>query len=177
MARPAAFLVIVLAFVTSGAFVAHVPAQQPAPVQTELLAEVRLLRQAIESLAGTNARVQIVFGRLQLQDQRTESAANKLDAVRGALTKVMSEISGMSDHLKLVENIVNDGRRKPEEIEQAREEVTGTRRALERMELDRARLAAEEADAASALNQEQGRWSDLNRQLDELERLLTKPPR
>ena len=36
---------------------------------------------------------------------------------------------------------------------------------------------AEEADAASALNQEQGRSSDLNRQLDELERQLTKPPR
>jgi len=43
------------------------------------------------------------------------------------------------------------------------------------MESERVRLAADEAEAATALNQEQGRWSDLNRQLEELERALTKP--
>jgi chromosome segregation ATPase len=176
MARPAAFLVIVLAFVTSGAFVAHVPAQQPAPVQTELLAEVRLLRQAIESLAGTNARVQIVFGRLQLQEQRTDAAAGRLDKAREALAKITSEIAGMSEHAKEMENRQNDSRRKPEELEQLRMEAVMLRRGLERLESERARLSIDEADAAAALNAEQGRWSDLNRQLDELERLLAKPP-
>ena len=38
------------------------------------------------------------------------------------------------------------------------------------METERARLMTEESDAAGALNLEQGRSSDLNRQLDELER-------
>ena len=36
------------------------------------------------------------------------------------------------------------------------------------------RLVANETEAAAILNQEQGRWSDLNRQLEELERLLVK---
>jgi chromosome segregation ATPase len=176
MARPAACAVIVLAFVTSGAFVAHVPAQQPAPAQTELLAEVRLLRQAIESLAGTNARVQIVFGRLQLQEQRTDGAAGRLDKARDALAKNTSEIADVNEHLKDMENRQNDSRRKPEELEQFRMEGVMARRALERLEIARARLLSDEADAAAALNVEQGRWSDLNRQLDELERLLAKPP-
>ena len=48
------------------------------------------------------------------------------------------------------------------------------KRLLEQMEIERARLAADEAEAAQMLNQEQGRWSDLNRQLEELERALTK---
>ena len=65
-----------------GAFGIGVTAQQAAPLQTELLAEVRLLRQSIEALAGTNARVQIVFGRLQLQEQRTATATARLDQAR-----------------------------------------------------------------------------------------------
>jgi chromosome segregation ATPase len=175
MARPIAVVAIACALVASGAFVARVPAQQQAPLQTELLNEVRLLRQAIESLAGTNARVQIVFGRLTLQEQRVSNAAKRLDEARAALAKKTQEIDGMTDHSRAIENVLNDGRRKPEELEQARMEAAMTKRSLERMEIDRARLAGDEAEAASVLNQEQGRWSDLNRQLEELERALVKP--
>jgi septation ring formation regulator EzrA len=174
MARFITFIAIVAAIAVSGAFVARVPAQQQAPMQTELLTEVRLLRQAIESLAGTNARVQIVFGRLTLQEQRVSNAAKRLDDARAALTKVTQQIAGMTEHGKDLENTQNDSRRKPEELEQARMEAAMTKRALERLENDRARLAGDEAEAASVLNQEQGRWSDLNRQLEELERALIK---
>ncbi len=174
MPRPVVFTVIVVAIVVTAA-VARVPAQQTASTQTELLTEVRLLRQAIEALAGTNARVQIVFGRLTLQEQRVSNAAKRLDDARAALTKMTQEIDGMTEHSRLMENVLNDGRRKPEELEQARVDAPIIKRRLERMEIDRARLAGDEAEAASALNQEQGRWSDLNRQLEELERVLVKP--
>ena len=40
----------------------------------------------------------------------------------------------------------------------------------------RGRLMTAESDAAGTLNLEQGRSSDLNRQLDELERQLARPP-
>ena len=142
--------------------------------QAELLTEVRLLRQAIESLAGTNARVQIVFGRLQLQEQRTEAAAKRLDMVRLSVSAMNSRMRQMSDMLKLTENALNDSSRKPEEIKALQGERQGATQELERLEVERARLSGEEADAAGVLNQEQGRWSDLNRQLDELERTLVK---
>ena len=173
MARRVAFSAVFIVIVLSAA-VAHLPAQQATSTQTELLGEVRLLRQAIESLAGTNARVQIVFGRLTLQDQRTTNAAKRLDEARAALTKMTDEITNLTEHAKDIENVLSDSRRKPEELDQVRMEGVMIKRQLDRMEIERARLTADEAEAATTLNQEQGRWSDLNRQLDELERALTK---
>lgn len=166
---------ILIGFVLVGSiFIARLPAQQQASTQTELLAEVRLLRQAIESLTGVNARVQIVFGRLQLQEQRTSSAAQRFDQAREASANLAREIASLNDHLKDVEAALNDNRRKPEELEGIKAEGMMITRQLERMEQDRLRVQANETDAANALNQEQGRWSDLNRQLEELERLLVK---
>lgn len=174
MTRPITFIALVAAVLVSGASVARVLAQPSAPAQAELLAEVRLLRQAIESLAGTNARVQIVFGRLQMQEQRTENAARRLDQVRAKLTEFNSRAELMADELKSFEAAAADSRRKPEEIEGFQASARGLRRELERSEAARARLMADEQDAAGLLNQEQGRWADLNRQLDELERALVK---
>jgi len=166
---------ILIGFVLVGSiFIARLPAQQQTSTQTELLAEVRLLRQAIESLTGVNARVQIVFGRLQLQEQRTSNASQRYDLAREAAARIAREIALQNDQLKELENAINDGRRKPEEIEQLRAESRSTTRGIERMEQERVQLAANETDAANVLNQEQGRWSDLNRQLEELERLLVK---
>ena len=172
MAR--SFAVVAIAFALVGsAFIVRVPAQQQ-PMETELLAEVRLLRQAIESLAGTNARVQIVFGRLTLQEQRTANAAKRLEDARTELRKMTQEIANLTERAREIENAQSDSRRKPEELEQVRNEGVMLKRVLEQMETERVRLSGEEADAASALNQEQGRWLDLNRQLDELERALIK---
>lgn len=176
MARPIAISVLVAAIVVSGAFVNRVPAQQPAPAQTELLAEVRLLRQAIESLAGTNARVQIVFGRLQLQDQRTEIAARRLDVARDALAALNKRVVEAAEQIKASEAAIASTRLKPEDVETLQDQTRYHRRQLERLEAERAQLIATESDAAAILNQEQGRWSELNRQLEELERLLTTKP-
>jgi hypothetical protein len=174
MARSVAFVAIIVVLVAGGALVARVPAQQQASTQTELLTEVRLLRQAIESLTGVNARVQIVFGRLQLQEQRTSSASQRYDLAREASARMGREIAIQNDQMKEFENAISDSRRKPEEIDQLRAESRSTARGIERMEQERLQLVAAETDAANVLNQEQGRWSDLNRQLEELERLLVK---
>lgn len=173
MARYVTFFALI-GIIIGGAFVSRLPAQQQASSQTELLAEVRLLRQAIESLTGVNARVQIVFGRLQLQEQRTASAGQRLDRAREASTNAAREISNLQDHLKDLEAAINDGRAKPEDLEQVRGESRMIARQIERMDQERLRLVGEETEAASALNQEQGRWADLNRQLEELERALVK---
>ncbi len=154
-----------------------VSAQQVSPLQTELLTEVRLLRQAIEGLAGTNARVQIVVGRLQLQEQRTAAATARLDQARSALDDLNQRATQINDQIKRLEALAEDARLKPEQLEQTRLELRMMAREGERLETERARLMTAESDAAGTINQEQGRSSDLNRQLDELERQLTKPPR
>lgn len=166
-------MVILVAVLIASAGAVGVPAQQPASPQTELLAEVRLLRQSIEALAGTNARVQIVFGRLQLQEQRTATAARRLDDLRSGLAAISMRAAEMADREKEIEALTADTRKKPEEIEEIQQALVHHRRELRRIEAERTRLMGEEAEAAGTLNLEQGRWSDLNRQLEELERLLT----
>ena len=173
MTRPITFVAAVFVIVAVG-FAIRVPAQQTTSTQTELLTEVRLLRQAIQSLAGSNARVQIVFGRLTLQEQRTASAAKRLDEARAALRKVTQEVAMLGDQASLIENMQSDTRRKPEEQAEAAKEGGMFKRMLEQLEKERIRLVAEESEAAMLLNQEQGRWSDLNRQLEDLERSLTR---
>jgi DNA repair exonuclease SbcCD ATPase subunit len=174
MIRSAAAVTLLVTLVVV-AFVARVPAQQSqTPVQTELLTEVRLLRQAIESLAGTNARVQIVFGRLQLQEQRMQAAAARLEFSRMPLLAVNQRATEAADRYKEMEEAIAENRGKPEQIEAMRGELRAIRRQIDQIEAERARLQTAEAEAASNLNLEQGRWSDLNRQLEDLERVLIK---
>ena len=167
----------VVAFVTLVvvALVARVPAQQSqAPIQTELLSEVRLLRQAIESLAGTNARVQIVFGRLQLQEQRIQGATARLEITRMSATGINQRANDAANRYKQLEESIAENRGKPEQLDDMRRELQALRGEIDQIEAERARLQTAEADAAANLNLEQGRWSDLNRQLEDLERTLIK---
>jgi hypothetical protein len=174
MIRSAAAVTAILTLVLMAVFVTGAPAQQPVPLQTELLGEVRLLRQAIEGLAGNNARVQLAFGRLQLQEQRTTAAAKRLDDLRAGLRNVDRQAAETADRLKDFEALGDNSARKPEEIEDMKDMLAMMRRESVRLEAERVRLTGEEAEAASVLNLEQGRWSDLNRQLEELERALAK---
>ena len=148
------------------------------PVQdstsTQLLQEVRRLREAIETMVSTGARVQIVFGRLQLQEQRTATAARRLDELREQLSRVTSEATVTAARVGEIEERLRDGRGTPEERAQEESGVRDLKRVAAQMEVERQRLQNEEAQAAGVLAAEQGRWSDLNQQLEELERALSK---
>ena len=170
MTRPRAFIGVVIVIVAI-AFVARVPAQQSVPQTSELLTEVRLLRQAIQSMVSANARVQIVFGRLTLQEQRTATAAKRLDETRAALRKTTQELAMFGDQAEMMARMEG---RKPEDAEQAAREGGMMKRVVQQMEAERVRLVTEESDAANELSQEQARWAELNRQLEELERSLAK---
>jgi chromosome segregation ATPase len=149
-------------------------AQSAGGEKDALLQEVRLLRQAIETLVGTNARVQIVFGRLQLQEQRTATTAKRLEDVRGALSKVVMQIAQMTESLQRYEEL-DLSTLEPKRREQIPMEIRSLKSELQLLETERQRLATQEADAANQLALEQNTWNDLNRSLDELERSLTQP--
>lgn len=149
-------------------------AQSESSERTALLQEVRLLRQAIETLVGTSARVQIVFGRLQLQEQRTATTARRLEDVRGALSKVVNQVTQATDNLQRYEamdlNALEQNERQAVPLR-----IRALKADLQVLETERLRLATQESDAANQLPLEQNTWSDLNRSLDELERSLTQP--
>lgn len=166
-----------LAAVTLVSALAYAPpcqAQATGIDKDPLLQEVRLLRQAIETLVGTNARVQIVFGRLQLQEQRAATTARRLDDLRGALAKVVGQIAQMTESLQRYEEL-DLAALEPRLREQIPGSIRSVKSELQLLETERARLATQEADAANQLALDQNTWNDLNRSLDELERSLTQP--
>ena len=139
----------------------------------QLLQEVRRLREAIETMVATGARVQIVFGRLQLQEQRAATAARRLDELREQLSRVAKESSMMAAAMQDMEEKLS-GTRSQEERGNFENEILQMKRMLVQAETERARLQNEESLAAGAQASEQGRWTELNQQLDELERALAK---
>ena len=140
----------------------------------QLLDEVRRLRVAIETMVSTGARVQIVFGRLQLQEQRTATAARRLDQLREQLARAGNEVTAMGARSADLEERLRDFRGTPEERANFETEILHMKRAATQLESERVRLQNEEAVAASALATEQGRWTELNQQLEELERTLAR---
>jgi hypothetical protein len=142
----------------------------------QLLQEVRRLREAIEMMVSTSARVQIVFGRLQLQEQRTATAARRLDDLREALARVTREASEASTRVQDVEEMLRDSGMPAEKRKIVEFDLIHMKRAAAQVETERQRLQNEEGQAASVLASEQGRWLELNQQLEELERVLGKRP-
>jgi hypothetical protein len=148
------------------------PAQDS--TSTQLLDEVRRLRVAIETMVTTGARVQIVFGRLQLQEQRTATAARRLDELREHLARVTAESGAMAGRVQEMEERLRDSRLTPEERANFDNEMVNMKQVITHSESERVRLQNEESLAAAALATEQGRWSELNQQLEELERTLAR---
>ena len=154
------------------ALIASPPAQES--TSTELLQEVRRLRVAIETMVSTNARIQIVFGRLQLQEQRAANAARRLDELREQVRRMTSEAGSWVDRMQDIEERLRDAGIKPEERAQFENEAAHLKRAAAHSEAERIRLQNDESEAAALLATEQGRWAELNQQLDELERSLAR---
>lgn len=166
-------------FLTSLALSVVVAQATPAMAQSNiredaLLQEVRLLRQAIETLVGTNAHVQIVFGRLQLQEQRTSTTARRLEDVRAALSKLVSQLTQATENLQRYE-AMDLNALDPSERQAVPLRIRALKADLQVLETERQRLSTQETDAANQLALEQNTWIDLNRSLDELEKSLSQP--
>jgi predicted nucleic acid-binding Zn-ribbon protein len=172
--RPAGVvaIVVLLLAVAVQPFRATPQAQNPDTLK-ELLVEVRGLRIAMEQLASAGPRVQLMFGRLQLQEQRINEQVRKLDAVRGQLKKAQDQETEERGRIQRFEDFVRNNPSSPEraDLEQS---LPGMRRQLATLSAETQRLLVEEANLTSLIATEQNRWTDINRTLDELDRALTR---
>jgi chromosome segregation ATPase len=151
-----------------------VPAPKNEDVLSALLAEVKGLRAAMEQMASAGPRVQLFVSRLQLQEGRMSAMIRRLDSIREKVSEEQSVLARVQDDLKGMEASLAAGpidanlrAELPHIITQRKREAATRQTAV-------ARLTAEEAQLAQELAVEQGRWTDINQRLDELERALTK---
>jgi predicted nuclease with TOPRIM domain len=176
--RPAAAVILVLA-VAATLTGAVVSARQSSPATNDevlpaLLAEVKGLRAAMEQMASAGPRVQLFVGRLQLQEARITSMARRLDTVRDSLAGAQPHYENTRQRFKELQSAMAENREglpPRAELESLlanrRSEVSAAKTAVDR-------LTAEEAQLGQDLTVEQGRWTEINQRLDELERALIK---
>jgi predicted nucleic acid-binding Zn-ribbon protein len=141
-----------------------------------LLVEVRGLRAAMEEMASSGPRVQLALGRLQLQEQRVNNLLRRLETVRAGLAAAQREEENARQQLASIEEALKSGVF-PEGAQQRphlEEELAALKVMSARAATEVQRMQVEESGIVQELATEQGRWSDINQRMEELERALTR---
>ena len=136
-----------------------------------LLTEVKGLRAAMEQMASSNARAQVLIGRLQLQEGRMAGMIRRLDTVRDEHANARRAYEQLNGSLKMLsEHAPGEAGGEPEDsgvLNGLKSQATAAKANVDR-------LSTEEAQLTNDLAAEQARWIDINQRLDELERSLAK---
>jgi predicted nucleic acid-binding Zn-ribbon protein len=140
-------------------------------VLSALLVEVRGLRSAMEQMASAGPRVQLALGRLQLQEQRVNTLARRLEDVRNSIARARTGLEEQTGQLTEHERLSRESS-DPEIRRQTEVELRHLKTTIARGTQDLQRLEGEEATLSQDISAEQGRWSELNQRLEELERSL-----
>jgi hypothetical protein len=147
-------------------------ASQGQDVLPDLLVEVRGLRAAMEQMALSGPRVQLALGRLQLQEQRVNNLLRRLETVRTSLAGAQQAEEKARQDLATMEQMFKTT---PDGIQRDANPILGmSRDAQARAATEVQRLQVEESGIVQELATEQGRWSDINQRMEELERTLTR---
>lgn len=164
-------LVLVMAL---GSMSAAPRAQQETQTTAHLLQEVRALRVAIERMTAAGTRAQLLFGRLQLQEQRLTSLGRQLQETRGKLADVQRERQNQAQRIEAFTEEV-DRAANPQQRLEMEGALKRTKLVVAQLDQQVTALQGEDAGLGQALSTEQARWIDLNSRLEELESLLVTP--
>ena len=136
-----------------------------------LLAEVRLLRHAIERQNALSGRVQLLVGQLTLQDQRvarSQAEAQRLEAEASSLA-----VARARTQATLAESRTGTDRAKDaDEAAAIQRSVRMLEVQLKQESTNLATLEARRVEANQALEAERARYEDLSARFDQLERDL-----
>ena len=165
------FAVALVALASQGAVVGQEPTRES--VMDTLLLEVRALRGAIEQMTSASARIQLAVGRLQIQEQRVSGLLRRLNEVRQSLAAAerrLSEEQARLSRFGEAERTSADAGQRQEFASMAQVQEGVLASASSEVQ----RLRADEADMASLVSAEQGRWISINDQLEDLDRTLQR---
>ena len=146
-----------------------------------LLNEIRALRTTIATVAAAGAGGQLLLGRLQLQEQRVNLLAARLDTTRDQLAALQREALQQREYCARLEAMKDPG----SHVNASRVEYMPNRAEIDEMlsqhrvemvatTAETQRLTALEVALTADVATEQSRWSDLNQRLEEIERILSK---
>jgi chromosome segregation ATPase len=167
-------VILVSAVALGGPWISEAQVASSSPdVLSALLIEVRGLRSAMEQMASAGPRIQLALGRLQLQEQRVDTLVRRLEQVKTSLRTASREMEQFTERVSELDRQSREAP-DPEHRRQAELEVKIAKTELSRATADVQRLQGEEATLSQDVSTEQGRWTEINQRLEELERALTR---
>jgi chromosome segregation ATPase len=153
----------------TSAFAQAPPTDTPA-LQT-LLNEVHQLRMDIQTVAVTMQRVQIVLYRLQSQTALVTRAAGQMDSTRNQVGYNQNEKRALTGRLQQMEETVRNSQN-PTERKNMEDALPQMKIQLERVTTEEQRLQSQQMEAENQYRAEQAKLTDLQDQLDRLDKVL-----
>jgi chromosome segregation ATPase len=142
-------------------------------VLAQLLTEVRGLRAAMEQMASAGPRVQLLLGRVQLEEQRINEQVRRLDGVRAKLQSTEMEAEALERNAKDMEAAQREAIN-PQMRAEIDRQIAGRKAEAARAQAELQRLTNEQSLISQDIAAEQNRWTEFNARLEELERVLSK---
>jgi hypothetical protein len=138
-----------------------------------LLAEVRLLRQAIERQRVTAARTDLLMGRISLQERRVTRARESLDRLENELAKAEGARRQMQNAVRETTRALEEG---PDPVRRAdlERDLRSARELLAEHQRVETAARARHSQADQALQAEAARYDELESWLRDLDRELQR---
>lgn len=147
-------------------------AQEPDTL-TQLLTEVRLLRQAMERSAEFASRTQLLTAQLSVQERRLSRAQSELESVESELQGISAEHPRYENIREELERALGD-ERDPERQQQMEFEQRQIQTQIDQNRAREAELSASRSRASEAVSIERDRYEDLDNRLYQLEREMAR---
>lgn len=138
---------------------------------TQLVAEIRTLREAVERSTLVTAQSQLLLGRLQLQEGRLATLGRQVNDARQQLAEVARRERDTLSEIERLTVTANSAVAQ-EARDQAASLASALKRELKEVQSLVAQRRADEQAASSALAEEQQRWVEFNGRLEALERTI-----
>jgi hypothetical protein len=143
-------------------------------VLNALLVEVRGLRAAMEQMASAGPRIELALGRLQLQEQRVNNLLRRQLDVRERLAGAEREADNVASEIEQQQELLSRTSLDEQDRLSIQQQLKQMKQRIPLMQGDVQRLRAEEAEVAQLVATEQNRWTEINQQLEALERALAR---
>jgi hypothetical protein len=137
-----------------------------------LLTEIRQLRQDLQTTAATIQRVQIVMFRVQTESQLLSRAVQRADEARNRCENVQQQKRFMTQQVADMESRQQSPQTAADQTLAAN--IARMKANLEGMGMQEQQCQAREIEASAQLHDEQAKMTELQDQLDKLDKVLSK---
>jgi hypothetical protein len=136
-----------------------------------LLTEIRQLRQDLQLTAVTIQRVQIVMYRLQAQSAIMNRVTQRLDDARNRCTNAQNQSKMLTVEVQRNEDRLRTSQN-PTEQKQLQDQIARFKSQIEMFTNEEQQCRMRESEADSAYRTERAKMSELEDQLDKLDKIL-----